>query len=100
MMAFPFAATSRPSFIREDVVLYGWKKNSLSESLDSTEYRAAYDAACKRLLSEKPVLARIVKACIPEFKDIDVKDIESFYIEGTPYVSAVPLRRTRRGSLG
>lgn len=93
MMAFPFAATSRPSFIREDVVLYGWKKNSLSESLDSTEYRAAYDAACKRLLSEKPVLARIVKACIPEFKDIDVKDIESFYIEGTPYVSAVPLHR-------
>lgn len=89
MMAFPFAATSRPSFIREDVVLYGWKKNSLSESLDSTEYRAA----CKRLLSEKPVLARIVKACIPEFKDIDVKDIESFYIEGTPYVSAVPLHR-------
>ena len=85
MMAFPFAATSRPSFIREDVVLYGWKKNSLSESLDSTEYRAA----CKRLLSEKPVLARIVKACIPEFKDIDVKDINVLKFRNTDRKSVV-----------
>lgn len=34
------------------------------------------DASCKRILSIKGVLAWILKFCVPEFKDIEVKDNE------------------------
>ncbi len=48
---------------------------------------AAYDAVCKRLLSEKSVLAKILKECVPEFKTCSTDDIMAKYIQGTPKVS-------------
>ncbi|RJV85939.1 hypothetical protein DWW36_14135 [Erysipelotrichaceae bacterium AF15-26LB] len=42
--------------------------------------KKAYDMYCKRLLSNKQILAYVMKACIPEFADIPLKDIP-FYIE-------------------
>ena len=42
--------------------------------------KKAYDMYCKRLLSNKQILAYVMKACIPEFADIPLKDIPS-YIE-------------------
>lgn len=50
---------------------------------------AAYDALCKKLLSEKAVLAKILKECVPEFKTCSEKDIMAKYIQGTPEVSSV-----------
>ena len=61
------------------------------KSIRTADDRANYDAACKRLLSEKIILAWIVKSCMEEFRDCDVKDIASRYIEGEPQVSEVPV---------
>ena len=47
-----------------------------------TDYddKKAYDMYCKKLLSNKQILAYVIKGCIPEFADIPLKDIPS-YIE-------------------
>ena len=42
--------------------------------------KKTYDMYCKRLLSNKQILAYVMKACIPEFADIPLEDIPS-YIE-------------------
>ncbi len=52
---------------------------------------AAYDAAVKSLLSHKPFLARIMKECLPEYKDCSVDDIINLYIEGDPHVDRIGL---------
>ncbi len=58
-------------------------KTKVAEDLELTEAQARYDAACKRLLSHKVFLAWILKSCLDEYKDSDIKTIES-YIEDTP----------------
>lgn len=40
-----------------------------------------YDAACKKLLSYKPILAYIMKYCIPNFQNCTIQDIANKYIE-------------------
>lgn len=59
--------------------------NTLQNPSDAT----LLDASCKRILSVKGVLAWILKSCVPEFKNVDVKDIEHKYIEGEPEVGVV-----------
>ena len=49
------------------------------------------DAICKQILSWKAILARIMKECLEEYKDCDVDEIASKFIEGTPEVSAEPV---------
>ena len=66
-------------------------ETTIAQGLHITDDSAGYDAACKRILSEKAILARIMKACLEEYKDCDVNDIAEKYIEGTPQVSAVPV---------
>ena len=65
-------------------------KTKVAEDLELTEAQARYDAACKRLLSHKVFLAWILKSCLDEYKDSDIKTIES-YIEDTPQVGEVPV---------
>ncbi len=67
------------------------EETTLAQGLRVTDDSAGYDAACKRVLSEKAILARIMKACLIEYQDCDVKDIEEKYIEGQPEVSATPV---------
>ena len=43
------------------------ERNLLQEGLWETEGVLPYDAACKRLLSEREILARIMKECLPEY---------------------------------
>ena len=50
-----------------------------------------YDQTAKRLLSEKPVMAYILKGTVPEFRDASLSDIAEKYIEGEVQVSAVPV---------
>ena len=64
---------------------------TVGRSIDTADLGAQYDAACKRVLSEKTILARIMKECVEEFKDIDVADIENKYIEGTPEIGETPV---------
>ena len=48
---------------------------------------ASYDRNAKKFLSEKALLARILKHLVIEFRDCDLKDIEEKYIEGEPKVT-------------
>ena len=58
----------------------------LSNVMDTIRH-PKLDEACKRILSFKIILAHILKACLEEFKNIDVNDIAEKYIEGKPLVS-------------
>ena len=66
-------------------------KTTIAQGLYAADDCAGYDAACKRVLSEKVILARIMKACLEEYKDCDVGDIAEKYIEGQPQVSSLPV---------
>ena len=67
------------------------EETTIAQGLHVTDDSAGYDAACKRVLSEKAILARIMKACLEEYKDCDVNDIAEKYIEGQPQGSTVPV---------
>ena len=60
-------------------------ETTIAQGLHITDDSAGYDAACKRVLSEKAILARIMKSCLEEYKDCDVQIvilfINSFHIE-------------------
>ncbi|MFG6349466.1 MAG: hypothetical protein K1W15_12225 [Lachnospiraceae bacterium] len=62
-------------------------ENILSENITAAGSKADYDAACKRLLSNKIILAWIMKSCIEEYSSYEVYEIAGKYIEGTPQVS-------------
>ena len=66
-------------------------ETTIAQGIHATNDSAGYDEACKRILSEKSILARIMKACLVEYKDCDVNEIAEKYIEGTPQVAAVPV---------
>ena len=61
----------------------------IAKNIRIADMNAKYDAACKRLLSEKIILAWIMKSCLEEYKDFDVNEIAERYIEGTPQVAEV-----------
>lgn len=63
-------------------------KTHLAHSIEKTEYEAQYDESVKVLLSDKQVLARIVKHRTEEFKDCDISAIMEC-IEGEPEISKV-----------
>ena len=75
------------------------EKATIAQGLHTTDDSAGYDAACKRVLSEKAILARIMKACLTEYRDCSVRDIEEKYIEGQPQVSSVPVLPDEEGSV-
>ena len=51
--------------------------------------KKAYDEACKRVLSEREIMAHILKACTEEFKDCALQDIAQRYIQGEPSISCI-----------
>ena len=58
----------------------------LSRAVDATEHKSKYDIAAKLLVSNKQVLARIVKGTAKEFKDYSIEEIIAG-IEGKPDVA-------------
>ncbi len=74
-------------------------ETTIAQGLHITDDSAGYDAACKRVLSEKAILARIMKACLVEYQDCDVDEIAEKYIEGQPQVSAVPVLPDEGGTM-
>lgn len=60
---------------------------AIAQALHTTEGNSAYDEACKRLLSQKIILAWIMKSCLEEYRDLDVTEIAQKCIEGTPSIS-------------
>lgn len=65
----------------------------LTNDLETSEYKAKYDNAAKRILSNKIILAWIMKSCLDEFKDYDIDTIADKCIEGTPIVSGAAVDR-------
>ena len=59
---------------------------TIAKNIRLTDEKTRYDAACKRLLSEKMILAWIMKNCVEEYRDCDVNEIAEKYIEGQPQV--------------
>ena len=64
---------------------------AIAQALHTTEGNSAYDEACKRLLSQKIILAWIMKSCLEEYRNLDVTEIAEKYIEGTPSISKEPV---------
>ena len=63
--------------------------NTLSKTLDASGYAAQYDERVKRLLSEKIVLAWILKGCAVEFQGLSIDRIVQEHIEGDAEVATV-----------
>ena len=61
----------------------------IADDIRTTDQNVQYDAACRQLLSERPILAWIMKSCLNEYRNCDVKEIAEKYIEGTPQVGEV-----------
>ncbi len=66
-------------------------ENPLAKEIRAAESRAQYDAACKRVLSEKRILACIMKNCLEEYRDCTTQEIAEQYIEGMPQVGQEPV---------
>ncbi len=66
-------------------------ETTVAKSIRVVDEKAAYDAACKRVLAEKIILAWVMKYCLVEFSDCDVKDIAEKFIEGQPQVGEIPV---------
>ena len=61
----------------------------LSRNIRQAGVEARYDAACKKLLSHKIILAWIMKSCLDEYKHLDVLQIAANYIEGVPQIAEI-----------
>ena len=55
------------------------------------DFEARYDAVCKRVLSHKAILARIMQGCLAEYQDCEPDEIAEKYIEGKPQVADAPV---------
>ncbi len=68
--------------------------NYLNREIDSADTGARYDAAVKRILAAKEILARILVLAVPEFRDYSIQEatraIESEPEVGTRNVYPVP----------
>ena len=50
-------------------------ETTLAKVIEVADDKVKYDAVCKRLLSEKYILAWIMKNCLEEYRDCDVEEI-------------------------
>lgn len=46
-----------------------------------SDAKTQYDAICKKVLSDKYILANILKGCVPDFKECSIEEIATQYIE-------------------
>lgn len=64
---------------------------SLPEEALYGKKNAAYDQAAKKVLSQKKILAFILKRTVKEFENESIQDIMTKYIEGKPDINQVPV---------
>ena len=79
------------------------KDTVLSAQLDAVdEYLDGdprYDQACKNVLANRVILAKLLKYCVDEFKNCSEEDIAFKYIEGDIQVSLVNVHRDATGAI-
>lgn len=71
---------------KKEAVLY----TDFSNSVRTVDVKAQYDAGAKRLIGQKDILAYILVNTVDVFKGMSPKEAVN-YIEGTPYISTVPV---------
>ena len=69
-----------------------------AEDMYVSEEMPRYDAACKKILSNKIFLAWLMKYCVEEYADAEIDDIVEHYIENVE-VSTVGVEETGRRAL-
>lgn len=79
-------------YTKEGMIL----NTQLSNDIDITAYKSAYDECCKSLLAHKSILAHILKECVSEFKDYDTKYIAENCIENNPEISKASVHRNSK----
>ena len=62
--------------------------NQLKKDISLIDSKARYDEQCKKLLSNKQILAWILKYCAEEFKECTIDEIVE-YISGEPQIASV-----------
>lgn len=62
----------------------------LTQDIQLSEGKSAYDTYCLRLLSNTAILSRIVGALVAEFQEIPVEEIAVKYLD-TPQVREIPM---------
>lgn len=65
----------------------------LAKDIELQEYKAELDSLCKKILSNKMILAWIMKSTMEEYEGYEVSDIAGQLIEGTPKISKELLHR-------
>ncbi len=67
------------------------EETTLARSLRVYDKQAAYAAAAKKLLSERIILAWILKYCVKEFQDCAIEEIAEKHIVGTVEIDETPI---------
>jgi len=62
-------------------------ETSLSQGIDAIDQKSQYDESCKRVLSEKIILAWIMKHTMKEYVSYSTREIARRYIEGAPCIA-------------
>ena len=65
------------------------ENSAIASLIERTEYEKAYDYYCKKILSNKQILAHIMKGCVREYKDAPLKEIP-VYIESVSRGEGMP----------
>ncbi|MBQ3546311.1 MAG: hypothetical protein IJA34_15210 [Lachnospiraceae bacterium] len=69
------------------------KSTILAKDIELQEYKVKLDSLCKKILSNKIILAWIMKNTMKEYENYEVSDIAGEFIEGIPKISKVSLHR-------
>lgn len=64
-------------------------QSKIAKIIDTTQQETQYDSCVKRILSEKIILAWILKECVDEFKPYSIQRIMRDCIEGEAQVSEI-----------
>lgn len=69
------------------------RKSILYKDLEVSRAKEIYDESCKNIFANKIILAWIMKSCMKEYKDCNIRDIADHYIEGIPEISQREVHR-------
>ena len=61
-------------------------QTTLASDLDTWQEERKLDEACCRLVANKVILARLLKAVVQEYQDCSVEELEQKYLEGEPSI--------------
>ena len=65
------------------------EQTGVAKTIDIADEEAQYDSCAKKLLSNRLILAWILKECVLEFKQFSISRIANHCIEGEPQVSEI-----------